>query len=243
MALKKKLTTEEYNDLSDGVKEAYIENGEGYLLDLEADDPKPNEELGQLKRAQARIKAERQEALDKAQELSDKLAAIEGNNARKSGDVEKLSKQHQKEIEAERKKHQDEINRQSKIHDKWMNDKAEAIAAKLGGKKAKVLLPHIKQYVQIDLESDEPGLVFIDESGQSCSQEDLEKSILDDEAFQGILVGSKASGSGASGNNSSGGASTAKKFTDYQSSELVQLRRADPAAYDKLVSDFKAAKN
>ena len=94
MALKKKITKSEYDKLSDGLKTEYVEDGDGYRLDIEGE-----EDTGALKRAKDRESQLRKDAEKRAKEAEDKLALIEGDDARKKGDIDTLEKAWNKKIE------------------------------------------------------------------------------------------------------------------------------------------------
>jgi hypothetical protein len=69
MALKKKLTKEEYSKLSDHIKAEYIEDGDGFRLDIDGD-----EDTGALKRAKDREAQLRRDAEAKLREAQEELA-------------------------------------------------------------------------------------------------------------------------------------------------------------------------
>ncbi|WEM33660.1 hypothetical protein PSAKC1_00019 [Pseudomonas phage PSA-KC1] len=65
MALKKKLTKEEHAKLSDALKAEYIEDGDGFRLDVDGD-----EDTGALKRAKDREAQLRKDAEKEAKRTS-----------------------------------------------------------------------------------------------------------------------------------------------------------------------------
>lgn len=241
--LKKKITKEEY-DANEAFKSIYIESNGNYILDVEPNEPVINEgtvdELGVIKRALARVKEEKIELSDKLQAIEEASTNAGLNTALKDKDIEKLTKHHERELEKANKK---TSTRDAFIKKSVVDSTVKAMAAKLAGKHSDVLAPHIRARLSVDLTGDIPELEIFDDKGRSgLTLDELEKSIVDTESFAPILVGSRATGSGASGNQSSGGAGTAKKFDEMSGTELVTLRRNDPAAYDKLKAARDAAK-
>ena len=71
MALKKKLTKEEYDKLSDAFKAEYMTDGDGYKLDLSDD-----EDTGPLKRALEREKANSATSKKRLAEVEEEKANI-----------------------------------------------------------------------------------------------------------------------------------------------------------------------
>ena len=77
MALKKKLTKAEYEKLSEHIKAEYIEDGDGFRLDIDGD-----EDTGALKRAKDREAQLRREAETKLREAQEQLDALGNDDAR-----------------------------------------------------------------------------------------------------------------------------------------------------------------
>lgn len=239
MALKEKLTAEEYAAL-DGLKAAYIEDGDSWILDLE---PKKSagtvDETGELKRALARERQDRRDAQQRLSELEGNSDDDARKKALKAQDIDKLTKAHTADL---KKKDETLSSRDRFIKKELIDAKVESVSNKLAGDNAKALYPHVRSRLSVDFGDADPELVVLDKNGQPGSTiEDLEKDLLDTKYLARILVGSKATGSGASGTKSSSGAQTAKKFDEMTSSELVKLHRENPDEYDKLKAARDAA--
>lgn len=231
MALKKKVTKDEYAKLSDSKKEEYIEDGDGgYKLDVEGD-----EDTGALKRAKDREVQLRKDAEKKAQELEDKLNELDNNNARKKGDIATLEKQwaekNKKEIDkltetwnSEKQVLTERLSKFETNSKKQLVDNvALQLATKLNHKSPKVLLPHIKERLLADLEGDEPVTVILGADGKpsKLTLDQLEAEFVANKDFAGIIIGSKASGS--AGNPKPSGSAT------NQSEQPIDLSKASPA--------------
>ena len=94
MALKKKITKEDHAKLSDALKSEYVEDGDGFRLDVDGE-----EDTGALKRAKDREAQLRREAEAKLREAQEQLDALGSDDARKKGDIATLEKSWQKKIE------------------------------------------------------------------------------------------------------------------------------------------------
>jgi hypothetical protein len=197
MALKRKITKAEFDKLSEAIKLEYIEDGDSYRLDV---DGGSDEDTGALKRAKDREVQLRKEAEKKARELEDRLGEIEGDDARKKGDIATLEKSWQSKLEKQREEYDAKLSKLTGHTTKSLVDNvAMSIAAKLS-KAPSLLLPHIKARLQADFEGDEPRTRVLDRDGKpsALTIEELEKEFVANADFSAIMIGSKATG-GAGG--------------------------------------------
>lgn len=207
MALKKKLTKAEFDKLSDALKIEYVEDGDGYRLDLDGD-----EDTGALKRAKDREAQLRRDAEKRAKELEEQLAAVTDGDARKKGDIETLEKSWAKKLGETEAQYKERIAKlEGHIKSSLVDNVASQIAHKISSAPT-LLLPHIKARLAADLEGDAPTTLVLDKNGKvsALSVEDLTKEFVANKDFSSIIIGSKASGGGApkGGFDKSGGATT-----------------------------------
>lgn len=191
MALKRKISKEEYEKLPESLATEYIEDGEGYRLDVDGDDN------GALKRAKDRESQLRKDAEKRLKELEDKLSSIEGDDARKKGDIATLEKAWQKKIEDAETAAKLKIDKLADYTKKSLVDVvATSIAAKISTSPA-LMLPHIKQRLQADLEGEAPKTVVLDKDGKPSAMtiDELSNEFVANKDFSAIIIGSKASGS------------------------------------------------
>lgn len=82
----------------------------------------------------------------------------------------------------------------------------------------------------------------LDAAGQPSASnlDDLRKELLATDKYASIMIAGKGSGGGAGGSGSGGGA-TEKKWLEHTDQELVELRKSDPAKYDRLKQEYEAA--
>lgn len=226
MALKKKLTKAEYDKLSDVLKSEYIEDGDGYRLDVDGE-----EDTGALKRAKDREAQLRRDAEKRAKDLEDQLAAVTDGDARKKGDIETLEKSWSKKLGETEAQYKARIDKLTDYTRRTMVDgTAMAIASKISTVPA-LMAKAVRERLTVDFEGDEPALRILDTSGKpsALTVDELTKEFVANKDFSSIIIGSKASGGGApkNGLGKSGGATTQ---TDNKPTMLSTLKPSDLAA-------------
>ena len=222
MALKKKLSKAEYDKLSDAIKAEYIEDGDGFRLDIDGD-----EDTGALKRAKDREAQLRRDAEAKLREAQEELDRINGDDARKKGDIATLEKSWQKKLEDQKAEYEGRVGKLTAHTTKTLVDNvATQIATKISNAPA-LLLPHIKSRLQADFEGDSPVTRVLDKDGKPSAMtvEELAAEFVANKDFSAIITASKASGgAGKPSNNSGGGApNNSDKPADLASMNPAQL--------------------
>ena len=191
MALKKKLTKEEHAKLSDHIKAEYIEDGDGFRLDIDGD-----EDTGALKRAKDREAQLRREAETKLREAQEQLDALGNDDARKKGDIQTLEKSWQKKLEDQKSEYEGKVSKLTAHTTKTLVDNvATQIATKISNAPA-LLLPHIKSRLQADFEGDAPVTRILDKDGKvsAMTVEELSAEFVANKDFSAIITASRASG-------------------------------------------------
>lgn len=222
MALKKKLTKEEYAKLSDHIKAEYIEDGDGFRLDIDGD-----EDTGALKRAKDREAQLRREAEQKLREAQEQLDALGNDDARKKGDIQTLEKSWQKKLEDQKTEYEGKLGKlTSHTKTQLVDNVAQQIASKISNAPA-LLLPHIKARLAADFEGDAPITRILDKDGKPSAMtvEELSAEFVANKDFSAIITASKASGgAGKPSNNNGGGAPNhSDKPADLASMNPAQL--------------------
>jgi hypothetical protein len=234
MALQRRLTKEQYSKLSDALKFEYVEDGDGWRLDVSGE-----EDTGSLKRAKDREVQLRREAEEKLKEAETRLSEIEGDDARKTGDVKTLEKSWQKKrdddnaawqkkYDADLKAANDKLSKLSDYTKKQLIDaQASALSTELvkAGINPKILVPHIKSRLSVDFEGDEPKSLILDATGKpsKATYDELKAEFVANKDFSDIIAGTKATG---------GGANRVKtETTNHQGSadKPIDLSRLNPA--------------
>lgn len=227
MALKQKITKEQFEKLSADIKTEYVEDGEGFRLDVEG-----LEDTGALKRSKDREKQLRQDAEKEAKELREQLDALGTDDARKKGDIATLEKSWATKTEAQKAEFEGKLNKSNTYLTKVLVENvAQSIANKISSAPA-ILIPHIKARLQADFDGDEPATRVLDKDGKksALSIDDLAKEFSDNKDFSAIIVASKASGgAGKSSTNNSGGA--AQQQSNDKPADLSKLSPSQMAAH------------
>lgn len=230
MALKKKLTKAEYEKLSEHIKAEYIEDGDGFRLDIDGD-----EDTGALKRAKDREAQLRRDAEAQLREAQEELDRINGDDARKKGDIATLEKSWQKKIDDTKAEYEGKVSKLTAHTTKTLVDNvATQIATKISNAPA-LLLPHIKSRLQADFEGDSPVTRVLEKDGKPSAMtvEELAAEFVANKDFSAIITASKASGgAGRSSNQNGGGAPN-------QSDKPADLASMNPA---QLAEHIKASK-
>ena len=222
MALKKKLSKAEYDKLSDAIKAEYIEDGDGFRLDIDGD-----EDTGALKRAKDREAQLRRDAEAKLREAQEELDRINGDDARKKGDIATLEKSWQKKLDDTKAEYEGKVSKLTTHTTKTLVDNvATQIATKISNAPA-LLLPHVKSRLQADFEGDSPVTRVLDKDGKPSAMtvEELAAEFVANKDFSAIITASKASGgAGKPSNNNGGGApNNSDKPADLASMNPAQL--------------------
>ncbi|MFV1943920.1 hypothetical protein VPH49_24280 [Pseudomonas luteola] len=190
------------------------------------------EELLAEKKAEAKKRQEAEEAAKRAAE----------EHARKTGDVEALQRSwEEKHTKALTEKEQTLATLQAQIQALTVGSEANRLASELAVQgTAKALLPHIKSRLSMEIRDGKPVTVVLDQDGRpsALTLDELKNEFINDPAFAPLIVGSKATGGGAGGSKSGGAAG--KTFNQLTGMERVELRRTNPAEYERLKAQSAA---
>lgn len=204
MALKNKIDKAAFDKLPDVLKSEYIEDGEGYRLDVDG-----AEDTGALKRAKDREAQLRKDAETKLREAQEQLDALGTDDARKKGDIATLEASWKGKLEAEQTAHKATADKYQGAFRKTLVDKqANEIATKIS-KVPSLVARVLKDRLTIDFEGDEPVTRVLDANGKvsALTLEDLQKEVVANPEYADIIIASKSSG-GAGKKTPGGGAPT-----------------------------------
>lgn len=223
MALKRKINKAEFDKLSADIKAEYVADGDDYVLDVDGD-----VDASSLQRAKDRAVQDRKDALKELADAKAKLADIDGNDARKSGDIAKLDAAHKDKIAAMEKDAAEKLAaKDAFISTSLVDNVATQMAAKLS-KSPALLLPHIKARLSADLTGDTPKTVYMDKEGNPTTAEALTKEFVDNPDFKDVMLASKSTGGGAP--DQSKGRALRPKTEDGKDVSLASLSGKDLAA-------------
>jgi hypothetical protein len=225
--MKRKIKKVDWEALDDAIKALYKKSDEDhYKLDIEDDDDVAPE----LRRANERLKQERQELKEQLEALNTRLEELEEKGSKKKGDIDALEtsykdklKKQKEEFEAKLKKKDDQLSCL------LVDNVAQTMAAEISTK-PNLILPHIRAMLTADLDGDEPVTRVLGKDGKpsATTLAELKQTFVDNEDFTPIIIGSKASGSGAGGNNrGSGGAKKPEEYTEEERKNLFRTNREE----------------
>lgn len=221
MALKHKLETLE--GLDETTAALYKAVDGAFVLDIEDLDT-----ADELKGAYERTKEDRNK-------LREQLAAIEAEKAEKeAAERERMeqAQEHEKLYQSEKAKSEKARTElealKQKIARREVDDEVDAIVTGLttDERRLRLLQREAREFVQHTPD----GVVITGADGETLNREQLAKHLAETNPF--LVDGSKASGGGANGAQGGGGSN--KKFDEYTSGELSQIRQTDPAEYERL---------
>ena len=180
-------------------------------------------EVERLKGHHSKLLEETKTAKQKAAELEKAQQDAEITRQHEQGEYKSLAEKYKAEAEAERKSL---LELKGSIANKEMESAAMniALAEANDPKNAKILARFIRDH----LEFVEGAVVGKD--GRPVA--DVVKDMLGSGDYDSLRKGNQSSGGSAPGSNNSG--SAVKKFDEYTGAELSEIRRKDPAQYDRL---------
>lgn len=242
MALK--IRYEKKSDIPKGSEEHYTEKDGVWVLDADYED------VSALKNAKEHEKSKRVAAETKATELQTQLEAtrteLEGvrEGAIPKSDVDALKRSYQTkydtDIAAERAK---AGTLQTQVDRLVLGTTVDKMALELFGPANQIIgRPHVASRLRLEEENGEQVVKVVDKDGKpsALTLADLQKEMLQDKTFAGILVGSRAAGGGASGGQGGGGASS-KKLSEMSEAERVQYAKDKPEEFRAAVREAQNA--
>ena len=190
--IKSKIDKAAFDKLSKDLQAEYVEKGGEYSLDVDGAD-----DTGALRRAKDRAIQERKDEKKRADDAEAKLADLDDNSARKTGDIEKLDKSWQGKLDAQTADSDQKIAaKDAFISTTLVDSVAQTMAAKISTSPA-LILPHIKARLKADLTGDAPVTTFMDAAGNATTADALEKEFVDNKDFATIIIANKSNGGGA----------------------------------------------
>lgn len=239
--LKKTLTKEDYAKLSADLKKEYVEDGEGFKLDVEGG----FDDAAALKRAKDHEKKEASEAKRALKDAQEQLDAITKerdemlSGSIPKGDVEKLKGSYETKLAKREKELTEKIGALTgNLNTMLVDNVANGIATKISTAPG-LILPHIKSRLKADFVDGKAVTIVLGADGipSALSVEDLQKEIIANKDFAPILVGSKGSGSGANGQSRSGAPGNNKTVTREAFDSMDHTERASFAKTGGQVTD------
>lgn len=196
--MKRKISKEEFDKLSDVKKEDYKEKNGSYFLDIEDDD----EAIVSLTQAKENEKNRRKELQKELDTLKEQIQEITNEKNRKTGDVEALENSWKERLTKRETELTSELN---KLRSSVINTSRDNLLTQLASKLAKsdshrLFKKGIEDRIHSEFDGEKVVHRILDKEGKPSALgiEDFEKEILANKEFSSILVASKASGAGGS---------------------------------------------
>lgn len=239
------LTEEEFKKLSKDLQGEYVKDGDEYKLKLEDAD---GEDLGSLRSAKDHEKKKRQDIEKKLKEkekafdeLEEKYEQLESSGTGAIKDKEALEKSWKGKLEKAENKAKEQLSkRDAQIRKLMVSDKAMEIASRISTS-PKAMARILADRITIEEDGDEYVIRILDADGKpsALSVAELEKEIVSDKEFSGIIKGSQASGGGAEKGGQGGGG--AFNIADYRNqdgttnwSKVAEANKTDPTVLTKV---------
>ena len=249
MALKRVI--KKLEDVEESLRGFYKQSGEDFVLQVDGADVEDVTALKSAKEHEKNLRVaterERDEARDRVATLTTERdsAITERDNAiaAKGQDVNALEASWQQKLaDAEAKGAAAVAELTSEVERLLVTNTAVSMAATIS------TVPELVQDViakRLKVEKGADGRYFtrvLDEQGQPSAKtvDELQQELLANKKYSAIIISGKGSGGGA-GETPPGGGADGKKWLDYSDAELVQLRKDDPEAYDRLKAAHYAA--
>lgn len=233
MPLKYQLTAEEYAQLDETKQSLYALQGEVYICQIEGL-PQPEDVTG-LKRKNEELLAEKRASDERRRAAEEEARRKEEERLAAEGNFKQLYESSQtKTAEWEQRYSQLEQS----IHQRDINLAATRIATAIAdGDNADIL----KEFIAKRLKVAEGQVRVTDDSGNLTvsALADLQREFETSPRYASLVRGSQAGGGGAAPKS---GDRVTKTFGELRGMERVQLRKDNPAEYERLKKAYEASK-
>lgn len=235
MTLKYQLTAEEFAQLDEATKNLYALTGAGDVYTLQIDGLPPQEDVSGLKRQRDELLAEKKAEQERRRAAEEQAQREADERARAEGNYQQLFESSQAELERERSSL---VELRRSIEQRDINLAATRIATAIAdGDNADIL----KEFIAKRLKVAEGQVRVTDDSGNLTvsALADLQREFETSPRYASLVRGSQAGGGGAAPKS---GDRVTKSFGELRGMERVQLRKDNPAEYERLKKAYEASK-
>jgi hypothetical protein len=236
--LELKISKSEWEDLTPAVQELYTSDGDGYALQVKLDD---REDVGPLKRALERVKADLGSERDARKLAESKLEELDISDARKRGDIDKLTQQWEKTLSDKQTAHDVEVSAlRAYITQTAIDNVVGTITLRNTSSKenAELLDPHVRKHLTVEFNDDGPQVMMASEFGPvPLDMDAFEKGVVDNPAYKAIIVANKASGGGAADEDSGNGGGAFPTDSSSGKGASTDLASMDPRQLAQMLSN------
>lgn len=233
MPLKYQLTAEEYAQLDEAKQSLYALQGDVYICQIEG--LPQQEDVSGLKRQRDELLAEKKAEQERRRAAEEQAKREADERARAEGNYQQLFESSQAELERERSSL---VELRRSIEQRDINLAATRIATAIAdGDNADIL----KEFIAKRLKVAEGQVRVTDDSGNLTvsALADLQREFETSPRYASLVRGSQAGGGGAAPKS---GDRVTKSFGELRGMERVQLRKDNPAEYERLKKAHEASK-
>lgn len=231
MALRRKVTKEAYEKLTDEIKKEYVLKDGAYVLDTDDD-----EDFDALKNSVTTERQKRKDAEKKLRDLEDEAETERNNANKKNGDVAALEASWQKKLDTAKAEADAAAAKLNGAISKLLADGTARDLANALSTVPSVMAKVIRERLTVDMSGDEPALRVLDANGKpsAMSVDDLKKEIASNKEFAAIIKASNGSGGGATNGGADKlpplGGGAARNDPSKPAPTLAQMKPSDLAA-------------
>jgi hypothetical protein len=230
-----------YDALEPSLQAFYKAQGENYVLAVEGL-PAPEDTAGLKAKVEELLREKKDEKTRREQaEEAARVAAEEA--ARKNGDTEALERSwNEKHTRALGEKETALSAAHAQIHALTVGATAARLAGELAVQGSSAVLQQIiEPRLSMEIRDGKPVVVVLDAERRpsALTVDEFKEQLFNDAALAPLIAASRATGGGAGGGKGGG---AAKSFDQLTGMERVELRRNDPAGYERLKAASAAKK-
>lgn len=226
-----KYSIEDTNDVDESLRDFYkpVEGQEGFHLDIDAyTDHRVAETNKSLEAKVNELLGEKKAEQKKRQEAEEKARIEAEEKARKDGNLEALEKSWGEKYSKLENSYSAQLQeKEAALKSATVDRDATELAALFTS--PKVMYPHIRSRLDIEIKDGVAKTFVLDENGQrsALTPQELAKSFMEDDAFKSLVKASDASGAGGSNDSSSARIVPSKKSGEpLTTEERIQMRKA-----------------
>lgn len=226
--MKRKITKEDFEKLSDALKANYSEKGGSYFLNIEDDD----EAITELKKARENEKESHRESKLKMKDLETKIEELTNGKHKIDGNIEALENSWKEKFNTRETELTLQISKLNTIVIQSAKDSITSSLANEISNSPKLMKRILDERVSVEITETGPVHRILDAQGKPSAMtlEDLKKETIANKEYSPIIIASRASGAAGSGFKVPNG-SGAAPANDGKPVILANLNPKDMAAH------------
>lgn len=227
MKFKRKISKQEFEQLTEQQQMLYVADGDNYVINIE---DTAFETLKTEKKALQdqldEFKAKEEEKIRQAEQRAEQRAKEKYETAKSNKDVEAIEQSWQeKYTKLENEKKQVDEKYVAYVKKSLIDNEVSRMSNEISTAPT-LISPHIRSRLDVDLTGEQPKLIVLDTNGQrsALTIEELQKSFIDNKDFSAIIkVTSASGGANRSKFTTDSGAKGEVKLNDMTDEQLAQF--------------------